>query len=302
MSDDKSLPAFYNGDFMTLSQVNISPLDRGFLFGDSVYEVIPAFNGNLLGGVAHFQRLITSLESIGLSLPYSIDDLLSISQSLLAKRQPYSIDDLLSINQSLLAKRQPNVLLYVQITRGVEAIRKHRFPVKASPTILIYAQPFEVPFGLDYSGSHAHFHEDLRWQKCDIKTTSLMGNILAYQQLYQQGHENDEALLVRDELVVEAPSSNLFMMKNGTIYTPPLDNILTGVTRDKVIQLIKEAGLPLIESAPTKDSILAADEVWLTNSLEELKPIICIDGQTIGTGVPGPIWKQLFSAYQKLKT
>ena len=283
MSDNKSLPAFYNGDFMTLSQVNISPLDRGFLFGDSVYEVIPAFNGNLLGGVAHFQRLITSLESIGLSLPYSIDDLLSISQS-------------------LLAKRQPNVLLYVQITRGVEAIRKHRFPVKASPTILIYAQPFEVPFGLDYSGSHAHFHEDLRWQKCDIKTTSLMGNILAYQQLYQQGHENDEALLVRDELVVEAPSSNLFMMKNGTIYTPPLDNILTGVTRDKVIQLIKEAGLPLIESAPTKDSILAADEVWLTNSLEELKPIICVDGQTIGTGVPGPIWKQLFSAYQKLKT
>ena len=283
MSDNKSLPAFYNGDFMTLSQVNISPLDRGFLFGDSVYEVIPAFNGNLLGGVEHFQRLITSLESIGLSLPYSIDDLLSISQS-------------------LLAKRQPNVLLYVQITRGVEATRKHRFPVKASPTILIYAQPFEVPFGLDYSGSHAHFHEDLRWQKCDIKTTSLMGNILAYQQLYQQGHENDEALLVRGEFVVEAPSSNLFMMKNGTIYTPPLDNILTGVTRDKVIQLIKEAGLPLIESAPTKDSILAADEVWLTNSLEELKPIICVDGQTIGTGVPGPIWKQLFSAYQKLKT
>lgn len=283
MLDDKSSPAFYNGNFMTLSQVSISPMDRGFLFGDSVYEVIPAFHGTLLGEVEHYQRLMNSLASIGLSLPYSIDDLISISHDLLAQKSAFAF-------------------IYVQVTRGVEAIRKHRFPVTAEPTILMYSQPVEAAFGLDYQGCHGHFHEDLRWQKCDIKSTSLMGNILAYQQLYQQGHKNDEALLVRDGLVVEAPSSNLFMAKDKVIYTPPLNNILAGVTRDLVIKLIHEVDLELEESAPSKAMLLDADEVWLTNSYEELKPIITIGGNNIGTGKPGPIWQQLFSVYQELKS
>ena len=282
MSDDKSLPAFYNGDFMTLSQVSISPMDRGFLFGDSVYEVVPAFHGQLLGAHEHLQRLMQSLAKIDLSLPYSFDDLMSVCQSLLSEQQACE-------------------LIYIQVTRGVEAIRKHRFPVTAEPTILIYSQPYDVPFTLDYQGSHAYFQEDLRWQKCEIKTTSLMGNILAYQQLYQQGHENDEALLVRDELVVEAPSSNLFMVKDKVIYTPPLDNILAGVTRDLVVKLIHKSSFDLKEISPSKAMLLNADEVWLTNSIEELKPIITIEGKNIGSGNPGPIWLQLFSAYQELK-
>lgn len=283
MLDDKSLPAFYNGDFMTLGQVSISPMDRGFLFGDSVYEVIPAFHGKLLGDLEHFQRLMQSLAKIDLSLTFSIDDLMSICQPLLSDKNACE-------------------LIYIQVTRGVEAIRKHRFPVTAKPTILIYSQPYDVPFALDYKGSHAYFQEDLRWQKCDIKSTSLMGNILAYQQLYQQGHENDEALLVRDEFVVEAPSSNLFMAKDNVIYTPPLNNILAGVTRDLVVKLIHEAGLELKEVSPSKAMLLNADEVWLTNSIEELKPIITIEGKNIGSGKPGPIWQQLFNGYQKLKS
>ncbi|MGB0944819.1 MAG: aminotransferase class IV [Marinomonas sp.] len=283
MLDDKSLPAFYNGDFMTLSQVSISPMDRGFLFGDSVYEVIPAFHGQMLGDFEHFQRLMQSLTKIDLNLPYSIDDLMSICQPLLSDKNACE-------------------LIYIQVTRGVEAIRKHRFPVMAEPTVLIYSQPYDVPFALDYQGSHAYFQEDLRWQKCDIKSTSLMGNILSYQQLYQQGHENDEALLVRDELVVEAPSSNLFIVKGKVVYTPPLNNILAGVTRDLVIKLIHEASLELEEITPTKEMLLDADEVWLTNSIEELKPIITIEGKSIGSGKPGPIWQQLFSAYQELKS
>jgi len=280
--NNNDLPAYYNGKYMTLSQVSISPLDRGFLFGDSVYEVIPVYQGKTLGGDEHWQRLMVSLNDIGMSSPYSIDDLKSIVVPLLNKEQAAQF-------------------LYVQITRGVETSRKHRFPVKAEPTILIYAQAFEPPIDRHFSGCDAHFQKDLRWQKCHIKSTSLMGNVLAYQTLYNSGYENDEALLVRDSLVVEAPSSNLFIVKEGTVFTPPLDNILAGVTRNKVIQLIEALDLPFCERAPSINDVQTADEVFVTNSYEELKPIIRIAGTQVGSGKPGEVWKQLFEAYQMLK-
>jgi len=280
--NNNDLPAYYNGKYMTLSQVSISPLDRGFLFGDSVYEVIPFYQGKALGGFEHWQRLMISLDDIGMTSPYSIADLENIVAPLLDKAQAAQI-------------------LYVQITRGVESSRKHRFPVKSEPTILIYSQPFEPPIDLSYTGCEAHFQQDLRWQKCHIKSTSLMGNVLAYQTLYNSGYENDEALLIRDSLVVEAPSSNLFIVKEGKVFTPPLDNILAGVTRNKVIQLIDALGLPFCERAPSIQEVQAADEVFVTNSYEELKPITRIAGTQVGSGKPGEVWKQLFEAYQMLK-
>ncbi len=282
IENNNDLPAYYNGKYMTLSQVSISPLDRGFLFGDSVYEVIPVYQGKPLGGFEHWQRLMISLDDIGMTSPYSIADLEVIVSPLLDKSKAAQF-------------------LYVQITRGVESSRKHRFPVKAEPTILIYSQTFEPPINLDYAGCDAHFQKDLRWQKCHIKSSSLMGNVLAYQTLYNSGYENDEALLVRDNLVVEAPSSNLFIVKEGNVFTPPLDNILAGVTRKKVIQLIEALGLPFCERAPSINDVQTADEVFVTNSFEELKPIVTIAGTQVGSGKPGEVWKQLFEAYQMLK-
>lgn len=280
--NNNDLPAYYNGKYMTLSQVNISPLDRGFLFGDSVYEVIPVYQGKVLGGTEHWQRLMASLKGIDIKLPYSLQDWVEIATPLLSKGEAAEF-------------------LYVQVTRGVETHRKHRFPVNAEPTILIYAQAFTPPINLDYLGCDAHFQKDLRWQKCHIKSTSLMGNVLAYQTLFASGYQDDEALLVRDGLVVEAPSSNIFVLKEGIIYTPPLDNILAGVTRNKVIELIKALDLPYCERAPNIKEVQEADEVWVTNSYEELKPIVTLAGSQVGTGKPGPIWQQLFSAYQNLK-
>lgn len=274
--------AFYNGEYMTLSQVNISPLDRGFLFGDSIYEVIPVYQGKALGGGQHWLRLLEGLQAVGIKLNYSLQDLSKIAQRLLASNEPAQ-------------------MLYVQITRGVEESRKHRFPITAEPTILMFSAPFTPPIDAAYSGCDAYFQEDLRWQRCSVKSTSLMGNVLAYQQLYQEGVGNSEALLVRGQHVVEAPSSNLFITRNNVLYTPPVNNILAGVTRRLIIDLAHDKGIEVREVALTLTEVKQADEIWVSNSYEELKPITCVEGDKIGSGKPGPIWRVLFSAYQELK-
>lgn len=274
--------AFYNGEYMTLSQVSISPLDRGFLFGDSIYEVIPVYQGKALGGEQHWLRLLEGLQAVGIKLNYSLQDLSKIAQGLLANNEPAQ-------------------MLYVQITRGVEESRKHRFPIEAEPTILMFSAPFIPPIDAAYSGCDAYFQEDLRWQRCSVKSTSLMGNVLAYQHLYQEGIGNSEALLVRGQHVVEAPSSNLFITRNNVLYTPPVDNILAGVTRRLIIDLAHDKGIEVREVALTLAEVKQADEIWVSNSYEELKPITCVEGDKIGSGKPGPIWHVLFSAYQELK-
>lgn len=286
MANDKTnnsdSAAYFNGQYIPLSQVSISPLDRGFLFGDGIYEVVPVYNGKPLGGEQHWQRLLEGLEAVDIPLGYSVQELKDIAQP-------------------LLPSNQPSQMLYVQITRGVEAVRKHRFPVEAKPTVLMFSTPFTPPFDKTYQGCDAYFQEDLRWQRCSIKSTSLMGNVLAYQQLAQNGVPNSEALLVRDTHVVEAPSSNLFIAKDGIIYTPPVDNILAGVTRKLIIEIAEKQGIEVRQVSPTVTEVKQADEVWVSNSYEELKPITYIEGEKVGEGKPGPIWQCLFSSYQRLK-
>ncbi|MGB1238717.1 MAG: aminotransferase class IV [Pseudomonadales bacterium] len=274
--------AFFNGQYVPIDQVAISPFDRGFLLGDSIYEAVPAYNGTLLGAERHFQRLLDGLSGVGIASPYSLTDWHGIAAP-------------------LIDPTQSSQLLYIHVTRGCEGQRKHRFPVAATPTVLIFTIPFALEIDLNYLGCTAHTMDDLRWQRCNLKSSSLMGNVMAYRELYQRGVPQDEALLVRHGKVVEAPSSNLFCVLNGVIYTPPVENILPGVTRALVIELARAHGFELRETAPSLAQLLSADEVWVTNSMEELKPIVCIDGHTIGNAVPGPVWKALFSAFQGLK-
>jgi len=274
--------AFFNGNYTTMDQVRISPFDRGFLLGDSIYEAVPAYDGEMLDYERHGQRLLNGLNTVGIESPYTLEGWKEVIEPLIAKDQPAQ-------------------LLYIQVSRGDEQMRKHRFPVNAKPTVLIFAIPFTVPFDENYLGCAGHLQEDLRWKRCNVKSTSLMGNVLAYHELYSNGVANDEALLVRDGYVVEAPSSNLFMVKDGIIFTPPVDNILPGVTRDLTIDIATAQGMTVREEAPTVDMLKNADEVWVTNSMEELKPVITVDGETIGNGVPGKVWLQLFRSFQALK-
>ncbi len=277
-----NFPAFYNGKYLNINEISISPLDRGFLFGDSIYEAIPVYAGKALDEEGHIERLMEGLNSVGIISPYSS----SAWRSLL---------------EPLLDRQAVAQLIYIQVSRGNETSRKHRFPVACEPNVLMFSNSFIPPIDLNYQGCAGHLQEDFRWQRCDIKSTSLMGNVLACQKLYRDGVANDEALLVRDGKVVEAPSSNIFAYKNGVIYTPPLGNILGGITRSINIKLAKDVGLNVVEEAPSCEFIKTAQEVWVTNSMEELKPVVSIDGEMIGDGLPGPIWRELFHAFQGLK-
>ncbi|MEZ9579919.1 MULTISPECIES: aminotransferase class IV [unclassified Vibrio] len=274
--------AFFNGTYTTMDQVRISPFDRGFLLGDSIYEAVPAYDGKMLDYKRHGQRLLNGLNTVGIESPYTLDGWKEIIEPLIDPSEPAQ-------------------LLYIQVSRGDEQVRKHRFPVNAEPTVLIFSIPFALPIDENYPGCAGHLQEDLRWKRCNVKSTSLMGNVLAYHELYTNGVALDEALLVRDGYVVEAPSSNLFMVKDGVIFTPPVDNILPGVTRDVTIDIANQQGITVHEEAPTVEMLKDADEVWVTNSMEELKPVITIDGQAVGDGKPGAIWLQLFKGFQALK-
>lgn len=274
--------AFFNGKYMPVAEVAISPFDRGFLFGDSIYEVIPVYNGKMLGGDLHLQRLINGLIAIGITSPYALSDWRTIARTVLATREAAQ-------------------MLYIQVSRGAEASRKHRFPIVSEPTVLIFSTPFTPSVSLDYQGCAATLQPDKRWQHCDIKATSLLANVLAYQQLYCDDAAHNEALFVRDGVVVEAASSNLFMVKDNQIYTPPIDNILPGITRHIILQIAAKLQYQVCELAPTPIMLKDADEVWVSNSIEELKPVISIDGQMIGSGVPGKVWRELFLHYQHKK-
>ena len=301
MHKNNDFLAYFNGHYMPISQVVISPFDRGFLFGDSIYEVVPVYGGKTLGGDQHWLRLMQGLLSVGIESPFTLSDWPGVAAPLL-ENDEVGANSLFVNDGESSASTETAQLLYIQVTRGVEQSRKHRFPVDAPPTVLIFSIPFIPPVTKDFSGSAGHLQADLRWQRCSIKSTSLMGNILAYHQLFLEGAGNDEALLVRNEKVVEAPSSNLFMAKDEVIYTPPVDNILSGVTRSLVISIAREMGFEVREQAPDVALLKSADEVWVTNSFEELKPIVSIDGGAVGEGIPGRVWQQLFDGYQQLKT
>ena len=282
MTAENNVMAFFNGAYIPLSQVHISPMDRGFLFGDGIYEVIPIYSGVPLGGEQHWQRLLAGLAATGMATGMTLSDLQQAAEPLLNPDEPAQ-------------------MLYVQITRGVEPVRKHRFPVQATPTVLMFSMPFTPPVTAEYPGCAAWFQQDLRWQRCGIKSISLMGNVMAYYQLWKQGAENDEALLVRDSTVVEAPSSNLFAVIDGRVLTPPEDNILSGITRHLVMELVSQQGLELVEQAPEVSQLQQASEIWVSNSYEELKPVVLLEGKPVGAGQPGPVWKAIFQAYQGLK-
>jgi D-alanine transaminase len=274
--------AHFNGQLMPLEKISISPLDRGFIFGDGIYEVIPVYEGVMLRGREHFERLQRSADEIQLKNPHTTDEWLRLVEDLL-KHHPG--------NQSV----------YIQVTRGVPPKRDHVLPKGIQPTVFMMVQPLASPSkeAID-NGVACVTSRDFRWEKCHVKSTSLLGNVLARQISADAGAA--ETILIRDGHVTEASSSNVFVVKAGVVVAPPQDNlILLGITYDLLTRLAKEGAIKLEIRPITEAELRGADEVWLTSSTKEVLAVTTIDGKPVGSGKPGPVFKRMHALFQDYK-
>ncbi|KZN94960.1 MULTISPECIES: D-amino-acid transaminase [Aeribacillus] len=270
---------YVNGRFVDLNEPVIPIDERGHQFGDGVYEVIRVYNKKPFMLREHLERLQTSAEAIKLKLDQTLEQYEQLIKEAIEKSALTDCD------------------VYLQITRGV-AVRNHLFPDVSVSTTMTVRPAKQLPHHLRENGVSAIFHDDERWANCYIKSLNLLPNILAKQTAHEKG--SYEAILVRDEYVTEGSSSNVFIVKNGTIYTTPLSkHILSGITRMAVKSIIETEGLTLVEEKFTKEDVLESDEVFITSTTSEILPIVTVDGQKIGTGKPGEIATTLYQKFQE---
>lgn len=278
------LVAYLNGEFAPLDQLKISVLDRGFLFGDGVYEMIPVYSRAVFRLDEHLARLEHNLAAIRIPNPHSRAQWRELVLSLVAQQS--------FADQSI----------YLQVSRGPAFPRNHAFPTEINPTVFMFADVLEPPANLLVEqGVSAVTATDVRWLRCNIKAISLLANVLAKQQAADSGVA--ETILIRDGLMIEGAASNIFIVKTGIIYAPaPSALMLTGITYDLLIELANAHGLPLQLGEVSEAMLRQADEVWLTSSSKEVLAIITLDGQPVGNGQIGPIYKQMVALYQEFKT
>jgi len=270
-----------NGELTNYQEARVPLEDRGFYFGDGVYEVIRAYRGRPFAVDKHLARLERSAAGIDLPLPKSLAEL-----SLL-------VDQLVGL--SGLADSE----IYIQVTRGAER-RNHLFPTNAEPTLAVGVRTIrEIPSGLWETGCRLISLPDQRWARCDLKTICLLPNVLAKQAASKAGAF--DAVLLRDGVVTEGTASNIFIWHSGELRTPIADHrILPGVTRATVMELAREIGFRVVERDLTLPDVLSAAEVFITSTTIELLPVVAIDGNQIGDGKPGDIWQGLYSAFRQL--
>lgn len=276
--------AYLNGRFLPLEQVSISPLDRGFLFADGVYEVIPVFNGRLFRLTEHLQRLHNSLDAIRLPVSLGLEDWARL------------LEDLANRNGG------GDLSLYLQVTRGASPIRDHPFPAASiHPTVFAMVSPLKPhPAAVYRDGLAAITLADIRWGACQIKSIALLANVLARQEAMDRGAA--DAILVRDGYLTEGTASNVFLVMAGVLLTPRRDQrILPGITRDLVLELAQRHGCPCREEDLPAAALESAEEVWFTSSTKEIVPVTTVDGRRIGTGAPGPAWRRMTDLYQAYK-
>ncbi|MCF6235610.1 MAG: D-amino acid aminotransferase [Gammaproteobacteria bacterium] len=273
---------YLNGEFLPVEKASVSVLDRGFIFGDGVYEVIPAYGGCLFRLDEHLKRLADSLSSVKINNPLSISQWRKVITELIVKNG--------GGDQSV----------YLQVTRGV-AVRDHAFPVDVPATLFLMSNPLKAVSDEVYkSGIAAVTEEDIRWKYCHIKSISLLGHVMLRQQALDQGAS--EAILIRDGKVTEGAASNVFIVKSGELITPPKsDYLLPGITRDLVLTLAANHGISFKEADFTAQALSDADEIWLTSSTKEILPVTELDGSPVGRGSPGVLWQQMIALYQEYK-
>jgi D-alanine transaminase len=279
--------AFLNGSYLPLEEAKISPMDRGFLFGDGIYEVVPSYAGKMVGFAPHIQRMNDGLTAIGIDLGWSENDWADLCRQLIEKNGA------------------GNLGIYLQVSRGADSVRFHGFPENVTPTVFAFAFKIAPPPVADkalakkYSVSTAR---DLRWERCQIKSTALLGNVLHFQQGQDQG--NDETLLFNaDDQLTEASSCNAYIVKDGVVITPPLDNqLLPGITRHILLDILRHDGsISVEERTVSMDEVRNADEVWITSSSKEIGAVVEIDGVPVGDGEIGDVWLAAQTLYSTAK-
>ena len=277
-------PVYLNGRFLPLAEAGISPLDRGFLYGDGVYEVIPVYSRRTFRIDEHIQRLQATLDGIKLANPLTADGWKAVVLKLI-ETAPW--DD-----QSI----------YLQVTRGADNKRDHAFPpASVPPTAFAFASPLVTTSAeVRAKGVAAITVADQRWARCDLKVISLLANVLARQQAVEQGCA--EALLIRDGCMKEGAASNIFIVKDGVLLAPPKTQLMMpGITYDVILELAESHGQAVKIGEIEETELRAADEVWMTSSTKEILAITTLDGVPVGTGQPGPLGEQMWQWYQDFK-
>lgn len=272
---------FLNGEFLPKAAANVSVMDRGFLFGDGVYEVIPVFGGRLFRLEQHLDRLDYSLGQIRLQQPWD------------RGRWREIFDELIERNGG------GDQGIYLQITRGAADIREHRMRGELVPTVFAMSKLLSPPPAQPPAPIACVTAEDIRWARCDIKSVSLLGHVLMTQHALDQGAQ--ECLLIRDGQVWEGASSNLFAVIEGSVVTPPKNRwLLAGITRDLLVELAAERGQPIVERPIGVEELASACEVWITSSTRELVPVQRLDHRTL-SAVPGPELSRLWQWYREYR-
>ncbi|HLV27830.1 MAG TPA: D-amino acid aminotransferase [Burkholderiaceae bacterium] len=275
--DNDSL-VYLNGEYVRLADAKVSVLDRGFIFGDGVYDVVPAYGGKPFRMAEHLARLERSMAAIGIVCPLRRSDWEAIVQGLIARS---GLGD---------------CMVYLQVTRGV-ARRDHGFPAGIEPTLFGMVSPFKRPDAtLREQGLSAIGIPDQRWLRCDIKSVSLLGNVLARQAAIEAGV--DDVIQFRDGFLSEASAANIWVVRNGELLAPPRDHlILEGIRYGLLEQLAREVGVPFSARPISEEEVATADELLLTSATKEVLPITRYNGQPVGQGKAGPVYARLRAAY-----
>lgn len=277
----QSFTTYLNGDFVSSDEAKISPLDRGFVLGDGVYEVLPVINGNIIHLTEHLQRLNASLSAIRMAPPHSEAEWIQILEALVKKNGG------------------GNQWMYLQVTRGFDLIRSHEFPKEVRPTVFAISYP-KVLDSKDTlrQGIKVMPVPDIRWKYCNIKTTARLAYVLMYQSAKEAGF--NEGIIINNGVALEGCSSNIFLVREGILLTPPKSPaILPGITRDSILKLAKAEGIPYRETEILETDLYQADELWITSAIRGIFPVIEIAGRPVGTGKAGPLWERMWDIYMK---
>ncbi|TRX56877.1 aminotransferase class IV [Thalassomonas sp. M1454] len=274
---------FLNDAFMPMEEAKISPMDRGFLFGDGIYEVIPSYDTKLVGFGPHIDRMQEGMDLIGIKLDWDHAKWAQVVNTLIEKNGG------------------GNLGIYLHVSRGTDSKRFHAYPDNVAPTV--YAFAFEIPPANVADKAIAKTYkvnstEDLRWKRCHIKSTALLGNVMHFQHGFAEGC-NETLLFNANNELTEASACNAYIVKDGVIATPPLDNqILPGITRLILLDILaKDGSLKVEERVVTMDEVENADEIWVTSSSKEVAPVVEFNGKPVGDGKIGDVWLKAQALY-----
>lgn len=270
--------AWFNGNFMPLAEVRVSPLDRAFLFGDAVYEVIPVFAGQSFLLDAHLDRLERSLAELRIRNPHSRADWVKVILGLVRKNGG------------------GNLAVYLQVSRGADVGRDHAFPAShVAPTVFGMVSPITEPHP-DRLGIQAITRPDQRWGRCDIKSTALLANVLARQEASEAGA--GETILIRDGQLSEGSASSVIIVEHGVLVRRPAGPaVLPGTTTDAVFTIARQCGRRCLDDGIAEERLRRADEIWIAAATRGIAPVVQLDGKPVGNGEPGPVWQQVATAF-----